>query len=1006
MAIVCPIHVLKGRVRFRVEGLRGWDTFARELEHRLLKQPGVLSVKANPTTGNLLVHFESGLSQERIRRRVERAATAFLERPSPVREIEDTQLARHRAACATRSEPGETPHVLETKEKPWHTMQLSAVLRELSGAGLTGLSQTAAQESLQRYGPNVYPQWRARSGISALVDQFASFPEGILLVTAALAMVTGGLAEGLVGLVVLAVNGWIGWRAERNAARTMLSVSHDTRPQALVIRSGEPFYVLEQEVVPGDLMLLHPGVLVPADGRVVAADRLTMDESGLTGESVPVRKTYKPLSSENVPLVERINMVYRGTLVIGGTGLAVVTATGRFTEMGKLQSLMGDVLPPDPAVARPIGSMGREMAKAGVTALGLFWLASVLRSHGLSHLLRGSLALVGAALPAGLATVAISSLALGIRDLKKHGVTVRRLRALGNLPLVQTVCFDKTGTLTLNRMAVAEIRTAGQTYYLKDGQFFPSAEELQLSSQPDLIQLMRIGVLCNETRITEQEGPGGLQGSSTETCLVDLAIRSGIHVNSLREEYPMTVVYPHSEERPYMVSLHASPYGGSLVGMKGDPMEVLEKCARFSLNGEVFPLEEEHRRAVEAQNAIMADRGLKVLGVAWTMSDGPPAMDEVEAPRDLIWLGLIGLADPLREGAKELVATLHNWGVETTIITGDQTLTAQAIARELDIAAGVPPQILDAAHFTRMDPEKLQALVGRVHVFARVSPSQKFQIIQAYQGAGRVVAMTGDGVNDALALRVADVGIALGASGKLEAKEAADLLLEEDDLRDILVAFRDSRAIQANMRDSLKYLLVSKRSEIILMIAAAAAGTGFRMSALDAVFSNLACLALARSTPENRRSGDDRQPIHLGGPEELQAITREARVIAASALAAGACGVLRYGLVSRASLLAAHTLSIAHILHAVRCGRQDGSEHFTFTRPLDPLLKGTLWVWGAVQALSMAGFWGYSPMAWLDALLVGACALLPGILASKHRRARGRPVARSRKGDASRALIV
>jgi Ca2+-transporting ATPase len=785
---------------------------------------------------------------------------------------------------------------------------------------------------------------------------------------------------------VVVGNALIGYKTEVETEKTIRSLQTMVRPTALVVREGELQEISTDEVTLGDLCVLRPGSYVPADGRLVQASHLSLDESVLTGESLPVVKTSKALPGENIPLADRVNMVFMGTLVTGGEGLMVVVATGSFTEIGRIQTLAAEAEAPDTPLQRQLDQLGNRLVGiclgiCGVAfSLGIFW------GFGWLEMLRTAVCLAAAAVPEGLPAAATTTLALGIRDMQGHHVLIRHLHAVETLGSVQTVCLDKTGTITKNDMAVREIFIGMRSLNVTVGRFYAREGPVFCDDCEELAQLITVSVLCNETEMHEEDGEVVLTGSPTESSLVRLAMQAGIDVAGLRRQYPLVHINYRSENRHYMGSLHENGETGPFLAVKGSPLEVLGLCARQLRNGEKIPLTEEDRWDIEAANEGMAGKAYRVLGLALASGEGVGALTE---PRDLVWLGLIGMADPIREGVAQAIQALHQAGIKTVMITGDQSLTAYAIGQELQLSREDPLEILDATHLGDMDLQALKALAQRAHVFARVSPAHKLKIVQALQESGQVVAMTGDGINDGPALKAADVGIAMGRTGTDIAREVADVVLEKDNLDTLIIAIRDGRTTYINIRKSVHFFLSTNLSEIMLTGVALMVGLGSPLTAMQLLWINLVsdifpglALSLEEAEPDvlQRPPRNPRDPIF--NTSDFKRMTFESGVLTTGALGAYGYGMLRYGAGAQASTLAFHSLTTGQLLHAVSCRSERHSifshEKVPPNRYLNLALGGSLLIQlGAMFIPGLRGILGLAPVGLLDAMVIGGTALLP-----------------------------
>jgi Ca2+-transporting ATPase len=506
------------------------------------------------------------------------------------------------------------------------------------------------------------------------------------------------------------------------------------------------------------------------------------------------------------------------------------------------------------------------------------------------------------------------------------------------------------------------------------------------SACTELKRLLLVSVLCNETEIYREGETYKLHGTPTEAALVHLALRVGIDVTDLRWQYPVQRINYRSEHRQFMGTLHDEPAGGKLVAIKGSPLEVLSMCTVHLLNNQVLPLTDEDRRNIEAENDRMAGLAQRVLGVAY--SDREDWING-EMPSGLIWLGIIGMADPIREGVEKAIAAFHGAGIETIMITGDQSPTAYAIGKELNLSQEDPLEILDSTHLADIDPETLKALARRAHVFARVSPAHKLQIVQVLQQTGKVVAMTGDGINDGPALKAADVGIAMGSTGTDIAREVADVVLEEDNLDTMIIAIRDGRTIYNNIRKSVHFFLATNLTEIMLTFTALTVGLGAPLNAIQLLWINLISdifpgLALAMETPEPdimaRPPRDPQQPIFTKA--DYQRMAFEGATMTGGAMGVLGYGAMRYGMGARASTLAFHGLIAGQLLHALSCRSE---QHRLMTPGAPPpnhyltlALGGSL----GLQVLTAVVPWfrtilGLTPISLVDSLVVAGGAALP-----------------------------
>ncbi len=998
--MVRPVHTaLEGRARFKVEGLCGSKAMQDHIETGLSRHEAVTGVSSSTRTGNVLVTFNEendfrsiAVIIESLVRDSGRTGRGVLADTSSATPAEpSTELALKspgvlgKAKSALFGEAQRRPQ----PEEPWHALDADAALDVFKTSPGSGLCATEALARLDEYGPNALSESAVRSGWSIFADQFKSLPVALLGVAAGISVLTGGLADAVVILGVVAINGVIGYKTESEAEKTINSLKDLVKPTADVLREGSVTTLPAGAVVPGDILVLRPGTYVSADARLIDASHLSIDESALTGESMPVVKTVAPLSSRDIPLADRLNMVYMGTLVTGGQGFAVAVATGAYTEVGKLQALVGEAESPDTPMEKQLNQLGDQLVLISGIACGLVFGIGLLRGYDFFMILKTSIALAVAAVPEGLPAVATTTLALGLKNMRKHKVLIRHLNAVETLGCIQTICFDKTGTITQNRMSVVRLFSGMKAVTVSNGRFLSGGSTLVPLDSGEITNLMEAAVLCNETEIVGEPGQYVLHGSPTEIALVNLAIQAGVDAQQLRKEHPLLKLNYRSESRLFMGSLHEFEDDGRrryLIAMKGSPVDVLAMCDSHILGGGELVLSEDDRTLIERENERMSADALRVLGVAYTIVDSE---DQFGKMSGFVWLGLIGMADPVRPGVSELIRDFHRAGIDTVMITGDQSLTAFAIGKELDLACGEQIEILDSTEITKMDSEALEAISDKVHVFARVSPAFKLEIVRALQSKGRVIAMTGDGINDGPALKASDIGIAMGEGGTDIAREVADVVLEEDNLETVIVAVRDGRTIYNNIRKALRFLLATNFSEIMVMFVTVAAGVPAPLGAMQLLWINLISdifpgLALAMEAPEpdvlDLPPRSPNEPIVK--KSDFTRLTFEAGTLTAGAMAAYAYGISRYGLSPRAGTLTFQSLTMGQLLHSISCRSEKHSIYSGDKLPPNRYLTMALGGSFALQMLTvfvppLRNLLGLTPIGLLDGAVIAGTAALP-----------------------------
>ncbi|MBD2388430.1 cation-translocating P-type ATPase [Cylindrospermum sp. FACHB-282] len=985
--MIQAIHTqIKGRARYKVDQLYQSPYLKEYLERVLGSKTEIIYVSANPLTSNILVIFQQNNTYKQIAAIIEKI---ILDYQKQYRLNQPKKSAK-----AANREKISVVNAQEQKRENWHLMAADRVLSSLHTSKTAGLSRASATANLHKFGQNVLSATATRSSLSILIDQFQSLPVALLGVAAGISILTGGLIDAVVIMGVVGLNAAIGYTTESQSEKIIHALKSREQKLTWVIRDSNAIEIPTENVVLGDILVLKPGSYVAADARLIEADNLSIDESALTGESIPVAKITDCLTGEaasaqlEIPLGDRLNMIYKGTLVTGGQGLAVVVATGKFTEMGKIQQLVSEATATETPLTRQLDEVGSQLVLIGMGICGLVFGLGVLRGYGLVQMLQSSISLAVAAVPEGLPTIATTTLALGILDMRQNNVLVRSLSAVEALGSVQTICLDKTGTLTENKMSVVEILTNSRQMKVADGEFIANEENINPYLCNELLKLIYVSVLCNESEVSRLvDGEYVVKGSATENAMIDMAISAGIDAIAIREKYPLVQTNLRSENRNLMSTIHETDNCWRMVAVKGNPAEVAEICQGWSKNGQVVPFTEADKQAIEIENDRMALKALRVLGVAYSYIDQATKDNNHES--DLIWLGLVGMADPIRKNAKELIADFHQAGIDTVMITGDQSPTAYAIAKELELNRDPQLEILDSTNLNNLTSEELTALSNKVDVFARISPSNKLQIVQALQAAGQVVAMTGDGINDAPALKAAQVGVAMGKGGTDVARQVADIVLEDDRLETMMIAVSRGRTIYNNIRKSVHFLLATNLSEIMVMTTAIALGIGEPLNAIQLLWLNLVTdifpgLSLALEAPEpdvlSQPPRNPKEPIIKNS--DFGRITFESATLSLSTLAAYSYAILKYGIGSRASTVAFMTLTSGQLLHTLSSRSEKHSIFSSEKLPNNPYLNLAVTGSFAIQFLAIAipplrTILKITPLSIVDSVVIGGGALLP-----------------------------
>ncbi|SBT93418.1 Ca2+-transporting ATPase [Streptomyces sp. DI166] len=710
-----------------------------------------------------------------------------------------------------------------------HEVTAEAVAARLGVDPATGLSGAEAATRAAEYGPNKLAEPARRPEWLKFLDQFRNWLIGILLIAAVVAAVIGEVKDALIITVVLQINAVLGYLQERRAERSLEALRRMLVPTARVRRDGAEREVEAHTLVPGDVVLLEAGDRVPADGRLTVAETVEVAEAALTGESQPVAKSVEPTGP--VPLAERTDMLFMNTALTRGRAEMVVTATGMRTELGAIaEALRTGAEPPSPLQIQ-LDSLGRRLALLSGVAVAAYALVALVRGEGLADLGLRAVALAVAAIPEGLPAVLALTLALGVYRMARRGAIVKRLASVESLGSATVVCSDKTGTLTMNEMTVRSLWTAGRRYEVT-GEGYDTRGAVRDRAGTDRAEELREAVLpfalCNDARLTDD----GFVGDPTEAALVVLAAKTGMDADGLRAERPRIAEVPFDGATKYMATFHTEPDGRTRVHAKGAVDVLLDRCEAVLTDEGVQPLDAVLGAEVLAVTSELGRAGLRVLGAATAVFDGPP--DPTALP-PLTLVSVAGIADPPRPQARDAIALCRSAGVEVKMITGDHADTAAAIARELDIRG----EVVTGAELERTSEEELAERIDGIGVFARVAPEHKVTIVRALSERGHIVAMTGDGVNDAAALKAAHIGVAMGRTGTDVAKEAAAVVLTDDDFSTIVRAVREGRAIYDNIVKFVRFQLSTNVGAILTLLGATLAGLPAPLTAAQLLWINI-----------------------------------------------------------------------------------------------------------------------------------------------------------------------
>jgi Ca2+-transporting ATPase len=747
------------------------------------------------------------------------------------------------------------------EKRDWHSLTVEETLKALaSDAG--GLSSQEAQRRLEQYGRNELRKEKKASPPVILLRQFKNVLVIILLIAAAIsgALALTGHGEShwdpviIVGVVIASVI--LGFVQEYRAERAMDALKQMMAPMCSAIRDGKEESVHSRNVVPGDIMLLRTGDRVAADGRLLEVSSLNMDESALTGESVSVQKGTRPLEGP-VELGDKDNMVFAGTTVAYGKGKAVVVNTGMSTEFGRIAGMLEEMEEPRTPLQESLDRFGKMMAIALLAVSALVVILVIVRLKiSFLEVFIWAVSLAVVVVPESLPAIVTVSLAFGVYRMARKHALIRKLHAVETLGCTTYICSDKTGTLTQNQMTVRKIYVSGQLLevtgvgYEPRGEFRKDGSVIALSDDPSLKRLLEIGALCNDAGLESSDGVWKIRGDPTEGALVAASVKGGIDLDSLSRSEPRVDEIPFSSERKRMTTLHEGPLG-RVAFSKGAAEVVLNSSSRSYDNGTERDLLPQDREEILETNRRMAEEGLRVLGFAYKSLEGGNSNETAE--QDMVFTGLVGMIDPPREEAKEAIRTCQKAGMRAVMITGDHKTTAVAIAGDLGMLQG--GLAVSGVELDSMSDDEFTDKVEKIDVYARVSPEHKLRVVDALQKKGHVVAMTGDGVNDAPALKKADIGVAMGVTGTDVSREAAHMVLTDDNFASIVAAIKEGRSIFANIKKCIMYLLSCHVGELTLMVIAVLVGTPLPLIAVQLLWINIAsdgppAMALAFDPPD------------------------------------------------------------------------------------------------------------------------------------------------------------
>ncbi len=819
---------------------------------------------------------------------------------------------------------------------PWQSTPAD-LAATLASDQSTGLSTPAAQEALRRHGPNRLQEKAGSTPLQVFLEQFKSIIIWILIGAALLAGVLGEWVDSIAIVAIVLLNAGLGFLQEFRAEKALAALRKLSNPLAKVLRDGELQQISAEDIVPGDLVELEAGDHVPADGRVVQrTSNFAVQEASLTGESTAVAKHAEPIAADSLAIAERRNMLFMGTATVSGRARFLVTTTGMSTELGHIAGLIQGIAAEATPLQKRLDAFGKQIVKVCFVLVLLVFALQLLHNLGnlngavLVAALMSAVSLSVAAIPEGLPAVVTIALALGVQRMARRHALIRKLPSVETLGCATVICSDKTGTLTRNEMTVLEVHTGGARYtvsgsgYAPTGGFALAGQPLEAAGQPLLLEALRGSVLCNSAALRQEGDAWKVAGDPTEGALLAAAAKAGLWKHELEAQQPLVEELPFDSERKRMSMLRRQPDGGHRLYAKGAPDSILPLCTHIAAAEGSRPITAADREAILAANASLAGAALRVLATASRMlAPGQPLPTAEALERDLTFTGLLAMMDPPRAEAKAADGLCRRAGIRTVMITGDHKNTAVAVGRALGLADD-NTEALNGDELDGLSDAELEGRVEKVTVYARVSPEHKLRIVRAWRRRGQVVAMTGDGVNDAPAVKEADIGIAMGITGTDVTKEVSDMVVTDDNFASVVAAVEEGRGIYDNIRKFVHYLLSCNAGEILVMFLAALVGMPVPLLPMHILWINLVSdglPALALGVDPVSKGAMDRPPRDPQAPvvdrRDLWLMLRQGALIAVLSLAAFGYGYYLQGRHSIGALLQALATLDGTLLRAI-----------------------------------------------------------------------------------------
>lgn len=740
-------------------------------------------------------------------------------------------------------------------------MKTQEVEEALQTNSYTGLSDDEVKDRHRKYGLNELQEGEKQSLLLLFFAQFKDFMVLVLLVATLISGLLGEYVDAIAIIAIVFLNGALGFFQERKAEKSLDALKEMSAPQVHVLRNKKWIKIPSKEVVVGDILKFVSGDRIGADLRIIEASSLEIEESALTGESQPVVKTSEPLLFEAEGIGDEENKAFMGTMVTRGSGVGIVIATGMDTAMGEIAHLLQSAETITTPLQRRLEQLGKILIVTALILTIIVVLIGVLQGNSLYTMFLAGVSLAVAAIPEGLPAIVTVALSLGVQRMIKKRAIVRKLPAVETLGCASVICSDKTGTMTQNKMTVTKLWSGGKTWdvtgtgYVPQGEFSSGGQVVSLKTEKSLLQLLTFGILCNNADLVEKGDGFVLDGDPTEGAMFVAALKAGLTKEQLQDRFTIVKEFPFDSIRKMMSVIVKDEAGKHFVVTKGAPDVLFSRCESILWDGKTASFNKDYQSVVNREMEGLASHALRMIAVGYRpLSSGNMILHEAEAEKNLILVGLQGMIDPPRPEVKQAIKECREAGIKTVMITGDHVITAKAIAAQLGIIKG-KERVIEGKQLNNMSVEELEDVVEDVSVFARVSPEHKLNIVKALQNKGHIVAMTGDGVNDAPAIKTADIGIAMGITGTDVAKEASSLILVDDNFATIKSAIKEGRNIYENIRKFIRYLLASNVGEILVMFFAMLIGLPLPLVPIQILFVNLVtdglpAMALGLDKPE------------------------------------------------------------------------------------------------------------------------------------------------------------